>query len=92
MKRGAERLFPWSPISWAVRRGSDGFWEIKGNILPWLWYKSDKPVRASINLGEYMFHFAWLGGWPFRMPVLRLICWLSRGKYELRNRNTGEKV
>ena len=91
MERGTERLFPWSPISWAVRRSSDGLWEIDGNVLPWFWYKSDKPGRGSIKLGEYMFYFAWLGGWPFRLPVLKLICWLSCGRYVLKNRDTEEK-
>ena len=87
MKRGTERLFAWSPLSWAVRRSSDGLWQWdkNGPVLPWFAYKKDKPNKCALKFGEYMFFLWWNGRIPFsiRYSALWIVCKLSLGYYRL---------
>ena len=88
MKRGEGRIFAWNPLSWGVRRSSDGLWQWNKNqpILPWFAYKKgERPNTCSVKLGEYMFFLWWTGDFPLslRNAALRLFCKLSFGRYKI---------
>lgn len=87
MERGEEKLFAWRPLSWAVRRSSDGLWawEAGGPVLPCFSYKYDGDKKLSVLLGEYMFFFWWVGGIPYSLQYAAwwIICKLSFGRYKI---------
>jgi hypothetical protein len=94
MLRGEEKIFYWPLIAWAVHRSSDGLWAWNENepVLPWFAYKMNPSKILSVKLGEYMYFLMWSGFTPFKILAFRLICWLSRGKYVMRDRDTGERL